>query len=81
MGINFDSGGKMTREKRKRDWFKRRTERKKNRRDFVIDRKKAQANIAKHRKWVMLWLAVIVVAIVVLVIFIMNKFSFTGLLF
>jgi len=56
-------------------------ERRKKRRDHVIERKKAQAGIAKHRKWVMLWIAVIVVALVVLAIFIMNKMSLTGLIF
>ena len=56
-------------------------DRRKKRRDHVIERKKAQAGIAKHRKWVMLWIAVIVVALVVLAIFIMNKMSLTGLIF
>jgi len=56
-------------------------DRRKKRRDHVIERKKAQAGIAKHRKWVMMWIAVIVVAIVVLAIFVMNKMSLTGLLF
>ena len=56
-------------------------DRRKKRRDHVIERKKAQAGIAKHRKWVMMWIAVIVVAIVVLAIFVMNKMSLTGLIF
>jgi len=56
-------------------------DRRKKRRDYVIERKKAQAGIAKHRKWVMMWIAVIVVAIVVLAIFVINKMSLTGLIF
>lgn len=53
----------------------------KERRDYVIKRKEAQAGIAKHRKWVIMWIAVIVVAIVILAIFVMNKMSLTGILF
>lgn len=53
----------------------------KERREYVIKRKKAQAGIAKHRKWVLMWIAVIVVAIVILAIFVMNKMSLTGILF
>jgi len=59
----------------------RRDKRREDRREYVIERKEAQAGIAKHRKWVMLWIAVIVVAIVVLAIFVMNKMSLTGILF
>lgn len=58
----------------------RRDVRRKKRRDYTIERKKAQAGIAKHRKWVMLWIAVIVVAVVVLAIYVMSKFSLTGLI-
>jgi Flp pilus assembly protein TadB len=53
----------------------------KERRDYIIKRKEAQAGIAKHRKWVIMWIAVIVVAIVILAIFVMNKMSLTGILF
>jgi hypothetical protein len=58
-------------------WEKRREER----RRYVIERKKAQAGIAKHRKWVLMWVAVIVVAVVILALAIMNKLSITGLIF
>lgn len=60
--------------------FQNRDERRKKRREFVIERKEAQANIAKHRKWVMMWVAIIVVALVVLAIFVMSKMNLTGLI-
>jgi len=65
------------REDRQSRWDKKREDR----RDYVIERKEAQAGIAKHRKWVLMWIAVIVVAIVILIISVMHKFSLTGILF
>lgn len=58
-------------------WAKRRAER----RRYIIERKTAQAAIAKHRKWVLMWTAVIVVAVVILAMAILNKFSLWGLIF
>lgn len=78
----YDLTGEAKEEPTRRDdrqsrWDKKREDR----RDYVIERKEAQAGIAKHRKWVLMWIAVIVVAIVILAIFVMNKMSLTGILF
>lgn len=68
-----DESPRDERRSRWADWCKKR-------REYVIERKKTQAGIAKHRKWVMMWIAVIVVAVVVLAIYVMSKFSLTGLI-
>lgn len=79
--INYDLVDEPTAPDEGEGWRDRWARRVALRRKHTIERKLAQAKIATHRKWVIMWVAVIVVTIAIVVLTVMNKFSITGLIF
>jgi hypothetical protein len=79
--INYDLVDESTIQDEGEGWRDRWARRTALRRKHTIERKHAQAQIATHRKWVIMWIAVIVVTIAIVVLTVLNKFSITGLIF